>query len=64
MGVEGQGQEKSKARMTNAKIQMTNQIQMIKCQNDSMKNPDQRSGLQLLSNKKAGKSLYGTGIPH
>jgi hypothetical protein len=64
MGVEGQGQEKSKARMTNAKIQMTNQIQMIKCQNDSMKNPDQRSELQPLSNKKVGKSMYGTGIPH
>jgi hypothetical protein len=31
--------------MTNVKIQMRNQIQMIKCLNDSMKNPDQRSGL-------------------
>jgi len=31
--------------MTNVKIQMTNQIQMIKCLNDSVKKPDQRPGL-------------------
>ncbi len=31
--------------MTNVKIQMTNQIQMFKCLNDSVKNPDQRSGI-------------------
>jgi hypothetical protein len=31
--------------MTNVKIQMTNQIQMFKCLNDSVKNPNQRSGL-------------------
>ncbi len=31
--------------MTNVKIQMTNQIQMFKCLNYSVKNPDPRSGL-------------------
>ena len=32
-------------RMTNVKIQMTNQIQMFKCLNDSVKNPGRQSGL-------------------
>ncbi len=40
--------------MTNVKIQMTNQIQMIKCLNDSVKNPDQRSGPLLPSAGTAG----------
>ena len=39
----------SEIRMTNVKNQMTNQIQMIKCLNDSVKNPVQRSGLHLRS---------------
>ena len=41
-------------RMTNVKIQMTNQIQMIKCLNDSVKNPDQTTGLLLPSAGTAG----------
>ncbi len=41
-------------RMTNVKIQMTNQIQLFKCLNDSVKNPDQRPGLLLPSAGKAG----------
>jgi hypothetical protein len=40
--------------MTNVKIQMTNQIQMFKCLNDFVKNPDQRLGLFLPSARTAG----------
>ena len=40
--------------MTNVKIRMTNQIQMIKCQNDSVKKPDYWSGLLLPSTGTAG----------
>ena len=32
-------------KMTNVKIQMTNQIQMFKCLHDCVKNPDHRSAL-------------------
>jgi hypothetical protein len=48
--------------MTNVKIQMTNQIQMIKCLNDSVKNPHQRSGLPLPSSGTAGL-LAESGFP-
>ena len=41
--------------MTNVKIQMTNQIQMFKCLNDSVKNPDQRR--DFFAVRKDGRSL-------
>jgi hypothetical protein len=60
--------------MTNVKIQMTNQIQMFKCLNDSVNNPDQRPRLHLLFAGPAGlfaessfptenQSLSDPGIP-
>ena len=50
-------------RMTNVKIQMTNQIQMFKCLNDSVKNPGRQSGL-LLPSAGTASSFLRKAAPH